>query len=194
MTRNMEISVPRHRHSPMPTMAGSVVMWAMRNPAADRMLPEVSTVGKDRFSAWMMASRSGHLRLQLVVPGGDHDGVVDIGAHLDGGDDQIAQEENGLLGHAGEGKIDPDAALDHQNQQDRQSHRLEGEQQHDDDEHHRQDADHDVVPGKGDGQVIVAGGIAHQIDAVRVVVPLRLLVDGLEESEGLLPPPPADSG
>ena len=57
MTRNMEISVPRHRHSPMPTMAGSVVIWAMRNPAEDRILPEVSTVGKDRFSAWTMASR-----------------------------------------------------------------------------------------------------------------------------------------
>ena len=53
----MEISVPRHRHSPMPTMAGSVVIRPIRNPAADRMLPEVSTVGKDRFSAWMMASR-----------------------------------------------------------------------------------------------------------------------------------------
>ena len=57
ITRNMEIRVPRHRHSPIPTMAGSVVMRAMRNPAADRMLPEVSTVGKERFSAWMMASR-----------------------------------------------------------------------------------------------------------------------------------------
>ena len=57
MTRNMEINVPRHRHTPMPTMAGSVVIRPIRKPAADRMLPEVSTVGKDRSSAWMMASR-----------------------------------------------------------------------------------------------------------------------------------------
>ena len=49
MTRNMEISVPRHRHSPMPTMAGSVVIWAMRNPAEDRILPEVSTVGEGQI-------------------------------------------------------------------------------------------------------------------------------------------------
>ena len=59
MTKNMEISVPRHRHSPMPTMAGSVVIWEIRNPAADRMLPEVNTVGKDRSSAWTIASDRG---------------------------------------------------------------------------------------------------------------------------------------
>ena len=56
MTRNMEISVPRLRHWPMPTMDGSVVICPMRKPAADRMEPEVSTVGKDRSSALIRAS------------------------------------------------------------------------------------------------------------------------------------------
>ena len=78
----------------------------------------------------------GHLLFQLAVPGGDDDGVIDVGAHLDGGDDQIAQEEDGFPGHAGEGEIDPDAALDHQDQQDGQTNGLEGEQQDEDDEHH----------------------------------------------------------
>ena len=40
-------------------MAGSVVIWEIRNPAADRMLPEVNTVGKDRSSAWTIASYRG---------------------------------------------------------------------------------------------------------------------------------------
>ena len=42
----------------------------------------------------------------------------------------------GCPGHAGEGEIDPDAALDHQDQQDGQTNGLEGEQQDEDDEHH----------------------------------------------------------
>ena len=64
----------------------------------------------------------GHSPLQFVVPGGNNDGVVDVGAHLNGGHHQIAHKENGLPGDAGEGEIDPDAALDHQDQQEGQPH------------------------------------------------------------------------
>ena len=56
MTRNIEIRVPRLRHWPMPTIEGSVVICPMRKPAADRMEPEVSTVGKDRSKARIRAS------------------------------------------------------------------------------------------------------------------------------------------
>ena len=66
MTRNIEISVPRHRHWPMPTMLGSVVICAIRKAAMERMLPEVSTVGKDRLSARMMASFFGMVVLRSL--------------------------------------------------------------------------------------------------------------------------------
>ena len=41
----------------MPTIDGSVVIRPMRKPAADRIDPEVSTVGKARSSAPISASR-----------------------------------------------------------------------------------------------------------------------------------------
>ena len=66
MTRNMEIRVPRLRHSPMPTMAVLVVICPMRKAAEVRMLPEVSTVGKERSRALMMASRRGMVRFRSV--------------------------------------------------------------------------------------------------------------------------------
>ena len=40
----------------MPTMDGSVVIWPIKNAAADRMEPEVSTVGNARSSALTSAS------------------------------------------------------------------------------------------------------------------------------------------
>ena len=66
MTRNMDMSVPRQRQAPMPAMAGSVVMRAMRKPADESMLPEVNTVGKARLRAWIMASRLGMAALSSL--------------------------------------------------------------------------------------------------------------------------------
>ena len=60
----MEMIVPRLRHWPMPTMEGSEVICPMRKPAADRMEPEVSTVGNERSSALMRASRGVIWRLR----------------------------------------------------------------------------------------------------------------------------------
>ena len=59
MTRSMETSVPRPRHSPIPAMASLEVKKLMSVPAAARMLPEVTTVGKARFRASTMASLQG---------------------------------------------------------------------------------------------------------------------------------------
>ena len=55
MTRNMEMRVPRLRQEPMPTMAPSVEILPIRKPAAARMEPEVSTVGKESWRAFTMA-------------------------------------------------------------------------------------------------------------------------------------------
>ena len=55
-TRNMDRMVPRPRLWPMPAMAASEVICPMRVPATVRMLPEVITVGKAKFSASIMAS------------------------------------------------------------------------------------------------------------------------------------------
>ena len=63
MTRNMEISVPRLRHWPMPTMDGSVVICPMRKPAADRMEPEVSIVEKTSFQVKLPATPIASQRL-----------------------------------------------------------------------------------------------------------------------------------
>ena len=71
-----------------------------------------------------------HLIFQFHIPAADYDGVVDIGAHLDRADHQIAQEKEGRPGKGGNGEVNPDTALNYDNQQYGHPHRLEGEQQH----------------------------------------------------------------
>ena len=41
-----------------------------------------------------------HLGFQLLITAGNHDGVVDIRAHLNGADHQVAQEEQGRFRHS----------------------------------------------------------------------------------------------
>ena len=102
-----------------------------------------------------------HPGLEVGIPGGNDDGVVDIRAHLDGGNDQIAHEEDVGVQHRGEGEVDPDTALNDQDQQNGQAHGHKGEHQHQNHEYHGQDADHHIVSGEGNGLVIVAGGVAY---------------------------------
>ena len=128
----------------------------------------------------------GHFVFQLHIPAGDDDGVVDVGAHLNGADHQIAHEEQRRAGKGGYGEVDPDAALDDQDQQDGHSDGLEGEQQHQqhDEDGHR--ADHRVVPTEGLLEVVFRAGIAHHVDvAFRVILPGGLR-HGVQEGVGLL--------
>ena len=80
---------------------------------------------------------------------GDDDGIVDISTHLQCLDDQITQEIKGLTGDGGEGEIDPDTALDHDDQQNGKTHRLEGEQQDNDHEEAGQNGDDQIVCNEG---------------------------------------------
>ena len=129
----------------------------------------------------------GHSGFQVRVPRGDHDGIVDVRAHLDGGHDQIAHKENIGVAQGREGEVDPDTALNHQDQQNRQPHRRKGKHQYQHHEHYRQHADHHIVPGEGHRLVVVAGGVAHQQHIVRAVTGIHDPVDGLQEGKGLLP-------
>ena len=122
--------------------------------------------------------------LQFHITVGDDDGVIDIGAHLDGADHQIAEEEQGLILQIGEREVDPHAALDDQNQQDGQSGGLEGEHQHQHHEDDGQNTDEQVVVAEGGGQVEVTGGVSHQ-KGVLLVVPAHHAVEGVQEGEGL---------
>ena len=55
----MEISVPRPRHTPMEEMEGVVDRTPISAPAAARMVPEVTMVGKASFSDSITASFKG---------------------------------------------------------------------------------------------------------------------------------------
>ena len=59
MTRNIEIKVPRLRHSPMPTMVPSVESFPIRKPAEAKIEPEVNTVGNESSNALTMAFLGG---------------------------------------------------------------------------------------------------------------------------------------
>ena len=61
----------------------------------------------------------GHFVLELHEAAGRNDCIVDIRAHLDGRDDQIAQEEQGAIGDGRDAVVDPDAALNDHDQQHR---------------------------------------------------------------------------
>ena len=120
------------------------------------------------------------------IAAGDHDGVVDVGAHLDRGDDEVGDEKQVHMGEHRHGEVDPDGALDHQDEQQRHRHGLEGEQQHhqhDEDAHH---ADHHVVPGKGFLKLIGVCGVAHHVDAPVGIVRPGDLGDQIGEGIGLI--------
>ena len=82
-----------------------------------------------------------HLQLQLQIAVGDDDGVVDGGAHLNGADHQIAQEEEVGVSEYRHREVDPDGALNGEHQQNGQARRLEGKQQDHHDEQGGEDAD-----------------------------------------------------
>ena len=66
-------------------------MLPISRAAADRMVPEVKMVGKER-SALPRCFLMGHRGLQLLVVAGNDDGVVDVRAHLNGLHDEVAKE------------------------------------------------------------------------------------------------------
>jgi hypothetical protein len=51
---NMEISVPRPRHFPIPKIATSDVIFPIRIPDIASIVPEVTMVGKDWFIVSMI--------------------------------------------------------------------------------------------------------------------------------------------
>ena len=61
----------------------------------------------------------GHFVLELHESAGRDDCIVDVRAHLDGRDDQIAQEEQEAIGDGRDAVVDPDAALNDHDQQHR---------------------------------------------------------------------------
>ena len=123
-----------------------------------------------------------HLALEVGVPCGNNDSIVDIGAHLNRGNNEVAHEEDVGVHHRGEGEVDPDTALNYQNQQNGQAHGHKGEHQHQNDEHHGQDTNHQVIPGEGHGLVIVAGGVADKIYIVLAVVGVHDAVERFQDN------------
>ena len=57
------------------------------------------------------------LLFQLRIVAGDNNGVVDVSAHLNGVDNQIAQEVQRRILNGRHGEVQPDTALDDQDQQ-----------------------------------------------------------------------------
>ena len=117
---------------------------------------------------------------------GNDDGVVNVGAHLDGADDEVAKEIQRRVREGGEGEVHPDGALNHDDEQHRQTRRLEGEQQNEDDEQRRQHTDEVVVVHKGAGQIQRTGGVAHHVALLSGIVALQHLMDGAQKRKGLV--------
>ena len=67
----------------------------------------------------------GHMCFQFLIVAGDDDGIVNIGTHHNGIDDQITKEVQWLSRKGREREVDPDTALDHDDQQHWKSRRLE---------------------------------------------------------------------
>ena len=135
-TRNSESRVPRHRHNVGLSGDTADQEGRRRQNAArsqDGGESEVQRLDDGRFGR--------HLCFAVAVAGGNHNGIVDIRTHLDGGDDEVAHEKDIIPGEGRHRKVEPDAALDDQDQQQGQPCRLEGEQQHNDNEHRAQYAD-----------------------------------------------------
>ena len=104
---------------------------------------------------------------RFEIPVGDHNGIVDVGAHLDGADDEIGQEKQILVLQIRRGEVDQDTALDHDDQQQRQTHGMEGEDQNQRDEHDLQDRDNGVVVFKRALEIAAARRIAdHKVFVV----------------------------
>ena len=126
-----------------------------------------------------------HGLAELLVAGGDHDRIVDVRAHLDGADDQVAEEEDVIAPKRGDGKVDPYAALNDEDQQQRHTEGFKGEKQDHHDQHQRYESHHPVVRGEGFLEVLGADRVAGQADAAVVIV-LRHHAHALEEGEGLV--------
>ena len=126
-----------------------------------------------------------HRLPEFPVAGRDHDGIVDIRAHLDGADDQIAEEEYIIALQSGDGKVHPDAALDHQDQQQGHAEGLEGEEQDQHHQHQAHEAHHCVIRGEGIPEAQGAHRIAGE-DNAAVIILGGDMVDLVQEAEGLL--------
>ena len=132
-----------------------------------------------------MASLVVHDFLQVGVVAGDNDGVVDVRAHLDGVDDEVAQEVQLRVLQVRERKVDPDTALNDDDEQHGQTRRLEGEQQNQNNEQRGQHADEQVVLAEGAGQVHGAGGIAYHVVVTGIIL-AHDVVDLVHEGESLV--------
>ena len=126
------------------------------------------------------------LRLQLLIAAGDDDGIVDVRAHLDGADDQVTEEEQVFSRDGREREVDPDTALNDQDQQQRHSRRVEREQQDKQHDQHRYDAHDRVIDREGLFKVVFVRGVARQIDVSIRIIAFRDVHDGVCKGVGLI--------
>ena len=129
----------------------------------------------------------GHLGFQLLIPAGNHDGIVDIRAHLNGTNHQIAHEEQGRAGKGRNGEVNPDGALNHQNQQQRHTGRLEGEKQHYQHNEDGHNGNHQIICSEGQLKVLLYRGVAHHEDlSLRIIAPGNF-PEGIQKGVGGFP-------
>ena len=116
----------------------------------------------------------------------DNDGVVDVCTHLNGVDDQVAEEvQRGVL-QVRHREVDPDTALNDDDQQHGQTRGLECEQQDQDNEQRGQHTDQQVILAEGAGQVHGARRIADNVERIGGVVFADDVVHLVDEGERLV--------
>ena len=124
----------------------------------------------------------GHALLEVGVAAGNNDRVVDVGTHLNGAYDKVAQEEDVSVHQHRHGEVYPYCALDYREQQNGKSRGLEREHQDNKYEQERQNAYHQVIGGEYVRQVVVRRGVADNVGILGIVL-LDYLVQLVEELE-----------
>ena len=125
-----------------------------------------------------------HLLFKLHVAAGDNNSVVDIRSHLNGVYYKIAQEEQVCGFQIWKREVYPDTSLNYRDEQNGKSRRLERKQKNYYYEQGGQNTDDKVIVHKGSGQVVVAGGVAHNVNIFGVIL-CRDIVYGTQKIEGL---------
>ena len=101
---------------------------------------------------------------------GNNDSIVNVCTHLDGVDNQVTQEVQRLMLDGRHREVDPDTALNDNDEQHRQTGRFEGEQQDNDNKQSGQHTDQHIILAKGAGQIFDVGGVTDNVGIAAVIL------------------------
>ena len=127
-----------------------------------------------------------HLLLQLHEPPGNNDCIINIGAHLNRTDDQIAHKEKIGLHQSREREIYPDTSLNDDNQQYRHSGRFESKKKYRQTRQNGYHIDHRIISGKSLTEIILAGRLSDNENRTFLIIFTGYFVHFIQKSKCLI--------